>query len=169
MTTQAIKQKVGRPANTGKFGAKTTVMRVPENRIVDINRFLQTKFYIPLFSCKVRAGGPVLSDDHIANQIDLHQFLVKIPEKSFMLEVSGESMRDAGIFDGDLLIVESAESARHGDIVVAETEGETTVKRLYKNSGMYQLMPENPDFSPIEVTHATRILGIVKHVIHSFK
>ncbi|MFH1018898.1 MAG: transcriptional repressor LexA [Pseudomonadota bacterium] len=76
---------------------------------------------------------------------------IKNQEKLFALRVSGESMSGAGICDGDLVVARQQNTARHGDIVVALVDGQATVKRFYKKGGKVRLVPENPDFSSIEI------------------
>ena len=78
----------------------------------------------------------------------------------FALRVKGDSMIDAGIFDGDIVIVKQTPTAENGDIVAAMVDGEATVKRFYKEKGHFRLQPENPDMKPIIVSEA-EILGIV--------
>ena len=170
MTAQLAKRRVGRPANSGKYGGKTQVMRVPVDRIEDIIQLLQGEsFSLPLYGGKVPAGMPVLTDDFIEESIDLNKHLVKRPHATFLVRVSGESMIKAGIFPGDLLIVDHTLEPIHGNIVIAAVNGELTVKRLYKRAGMLRLLPENDAYDPIEIDGSLVIWGVVKHVIHSYE
>ena len=88
-------------------------------------------------------------------------------DEYFALHVRGESMIDAGILDGDLVVVRSQRSASSGEIVVAMIDGEATVKRLSRRNGHIWLMPENPEYSPIDGTHA-EILGKVTAVVRRY-
>ena len=101
---------------------------------------------------RVAAGSPVLAQEHIEEYCDLPPSFFK-PAADYFLRVSGDSMIDVGIFDGDLLAVHSTEVASNGDIVVARIDDEVTVKRLRHTDQRHrlELLPENPDYSPIEV------------------
>lgn len=97
---------------------------------------------------RVAAGSPILATEHVeaTYQVDPSLFSAK---PDFLLRVRGLSMRDIGIMDGDLLAVKKTDSARNGQIVVARISDEVTVKRYMKTSTGIELLPENPDFSPI--------------------
>ena len=101
---------------------------------------------------RVAAGNPVLAQEHIEEYCDLPPQFFK-PAADYFLKVTGDSMIDVGIFDGDLLAVHSTQVANNGDIVVARIEDEVTVKRLRHTRDRHrlELLPENPDYSPIEV------------------
>ena len=100
---------------------------------------------------RVAAGSPVLATEHIEDYCDLPPGFFT-PTADYLLRVTGDSMRDVGIFDGDLLAVHNTQTASDGQIVVARIEDEVTVKRL-KRSGQHtlKLLPENPDYEPIVV------------------
>lgn len=104
---------------------------------------------LPLAGDKVCAGFPSPAEDFAVKRIDLTQELVTHPQATFLLRVSGESMRDAGIFDGDMLVVDKAIKPRHGHVVVAVVDGEFTVKHLYQRAGRIKLRPANPTFPDI--------------------
>jgi repressor LexA len=101
---------------------------------------------------RVAAGNPVLAEENIEDYCDLPPEFFK-PRADYFLRVTGDSMIDIGIFDGDLLAVHSTPVANNGDVVVARIEDEVTVKRLQKgpNEHQLQLLPENPDYQPIKV------------------
>lgn len=101
-------------------------------------------------------------------KICLDDLVVLHPEKTYFLRAKGESMLGAGISDGDLLVVEKAEDAPSGKVVIADIDGETTVKRLYRGKGRVLLRPENEAFQPIDITgrEDVRILGIVVTALH---
>jgi repressor LexA len=110
---------------------------------------------------QIAAGGPLLADENIEDH-------VAVPDRlrgDFILRVKGESMIDAGILDGDLLVVQRTQDARNGDIVVAlagddEAADEATVKRFFSESGRVRLQPENASMEPIYARHV-QILGKV--------
>jgi len=99
---------------------------------------------------RVAAGSPILAEEHIQGryQVDPGMFT---PRADYLLRVRGLSMRDAGILEGDLLAVHKTDDARTGQIVVARIADEVTVKRFRRRGHSAQLLPENPDFAPIEV------------------
>ncbi|MFT7559685.1 MAG: repressor LexA [Flavobacteriales bacterium] len=106
---------------------------------------------IPLIG-RVAAGSPILAEEHIEEYMGLPDSFFS-PKADFMLRVSGMSMKDIGIMDGDLLAVHKTDQARNGQIVVARIGDEVTVKRFKRerNRSIVELWPENPDFNVIEV------------------
>ena len=107
----------------------------------------------------VAAGQPILAEQNIENYFPIPVEMLP-NEQTFMLRVKGESMINAGIFDGDQIIVKQQESARNGEIVVALVDDSATVKRFYKEKGRYRLQPENDALEPI-IVDDVQILGIV--------
>jgi repressor LexA len=99
---------------------------------------------------RVAAGRPILAEQHIEDHYSLDPRLFT-PAPDYLLRVHGQSMRDAGILDGDLLAVHRTPEARNGQIVVARLEDEVTVKRFRRRGNRVTLLPENPDFEPILV------------------
>ncbi|MDP3785530.1 MAG: transcriptional repressor LexA [Undibacterium sp.] len=99
---------------------------------------------------RVAAGSPILATEHVEATYNVDPSLFS-SRPDFLLKVRGLSMRDVGIMDGDLLAVKKSDSARNGQIVVARIGDEVTVKRYMKTSKGIELLPENPDFSPIIV------------------
>jgi repressor LexA len=99
---------------------------------------------------RVAAGSPILAEEHVQGRYQLDPNLFT-PRADYLLRVRGMSMRDAGILDGDLLAVHRTHEARSGQIVVARLADEVTVKRYRRRGNLVQLLPENPDFEPIEV------------------
>lgn len=99
---------------------------------------------------RVAAGNPILAEQNIEDHVQLNPKLFR-PRADYLLRVHGMSMRDAGILDGDLLAVHRAREARNGQIVVARLDDEVTVKRFRRRGNKVWLLPENPDFDPIEV------------------
>src|SRR4030081_2264453 len=99
---------------------------------------------------RVAAGSPMLAEEHLQGsyQVDPNMFT---PRADYLLRVRGMSMRDAGILEGDLLAVHKTDEAPTGQVVVARLVDEVTVKRLRRRGHAVQLLPENPEFEPIEV------------------
>jgi len=107
---------------------------------------------------KVTAGLPILAVENIEDYFSLPLNYVKSDKELFILNVSGESMIEAGILNGDLAIIEKTSAASNGDIVVALIENEATIKRFYKEKDRFRLQPENSTMAPIYVKDCS-ILG----------
>ncbi len=107
---------------------------------------------------KITAGEPILAHESIEDTFSMPINFIKNRNDLFILKVSGESMIEAGIFDGDLAIIEKTSVADNGDIVVALIENEATIKTFYKEDGYIRLQPENASMNPILVKDCT-ILG----------
>lgn len=106
---------------------------------------------------RVAAGAPILAQEYIEDHVELSPDLFN-PRAHYLLRVRGMSMRNAGILNGDLLAVHRTASVRSGQVVVARLGDEVTVKRLHRSrGGKITLLPENPDFQPIEVTAADEL------------
>ena len=137
-------------------------------KVVPLHRFTDqpTELALPLYSSRVPAGFPSPADDHIEGKLDLNLHLIRRPAATFFIRAQGESMRDAGIFDGDLLVVDRAIAPQAGDIVIAVLHGDLTVKRLRKSNGALILCAENPDFPDIALDDAgCEAWGVVTHSI----
>lgn len=113
---------------------------------------------IPLVG-RVAAGSPVLAQENIEDEYRLDPGLFSL-KPHYLLRVTGMSMQDAGILDGDLLAVHRTPEARNGQIVVARLDDEVTVKRFRRRGHRVQLVPENVDFEPIDVDLRTQSLAI---------
>lgn len=125
---------------------------------------------LPLYLSPIRAGFPSPAEDYVERPLDLHEHLVKDKAATFFLRADGDSMRDAGILDGDLLVVDRAQEAAHGSIVIAALDGEFTVKRLLRRDGRVILAPANPDYPEIDITDReyVHLWGVVTYAIHKF-
>ena len=113
---------------------------------------------------QITAGVPILAQQNIEDYFPLPQEFVR-SEECFILKVRGDSMVDAGIFDGDMLVVRRQQTAKDRDIVVARMEDEATVKRFFREDGYIRLQPENPRMEPI-ITRDVAIEGVALAVIH---
>lgn len=125
----------------------------------------------PLLGHKVQAGFPSPADDYVEAWLDLNEHLIEHKDATFFVQATGDSMTGAGIQEGNLLVVDRALEARHGDIVIAVIDGELTVKRLEKRRGKIRLVAENPAYSAIEFKDGQEltIWGVVTSVIQKFK
>jgi DNA polymerase V len=119
------------------------------------------KLSLPFYSYMVRAGFPSPADDHLEQPLDLNEHLIQHPSATYFVRVQGDSMIQAGIHDGDVLIVDRALQASHGDVVIAAINGELTCK-IYDQRGR-QLLSGNPEFPPIPITQDMDVLieGVV--------
>jgi DNA polymerase V len=129
---------------------------------------------LQLFLSRVSAGFPSPADDHADGPLDLQQLLIRSPPSTFLWQVdgSGESMTGAGIYPGDLLVVDRALRPIHRDIVVAIVAGDLTVKRLVlEGPGAPCLQPENPRFPPIPITEDLDVVvwGVVTWNLHRLR
>lgn len=151
------------------YGEKTKPMRIPINLIEQVQQFIEYKgLQLPLYSSKVSAGFPSPAEDYVVENLSLDKFLIKHPAATFLVRVAGCSMINAGIHENDILIVDRSLNPIPGKIVIAAIDGQLTVKRLEQNNGKLLLMPENPDFAPIELKeeYDIHIWGVVTNVIH---
>lgn len=117
----------------------------------------------PLFLHKVPCGFPSPAADYIEQGLDLNAYLVRNQAASYFFTVEGESMCDAGILHGDVLLVDRSVEPVHGAIVVAVISNEYTVKRLFRQNGVVELRPDNPAYAPIQLKEAEELLvwGVV--------
>jgi DNA polymerase V len=129
--------------------------------------FTATELELPLISTAISAGFPSPALDFINQGIDLNRHLIKHPSSTFYGRVAGHSMKNAGIFDGDLLVIDKSIEAKNGSIAVCFIDGEFTLKRILIENGKCWLMPENEKYKPIPITVDSELLiwGVVTYVI----
>ncbi|WP_018693810.1 translesion error-prone DNA polymerase V autoproteolytic subunit [Algicola sagamiensis] len=130
----------------------------------------QQKTFIPLMLEAIPAGFPSPAQDYIEKSLDLNELCIRHPAATFFLRVEGDSMVEAGIYSGDILIVNKALTAQHGDIVVAALFGEFTVKTLEKYPQL-RLVPSNRNYQPIVITEEMEmtIFGVVSGVVRQLR
>lgn len=116
----------------------------------------------------VKAGFPSPAEEQVLDTMSLDDFLIEKKEATYLLEVDGDSMIDAHIADGDLVIAERTNRAKDGDIVVAEVDGEWTMKYYKEKNGKQWLEPANKNFKPIYPTESLTIAAIVKGVVRKY-
>lgn len=126
------------------------------------------QFARPLFLSPVQAGFPSPAEDYQDKKLNLNELLIKRPSSTFFVRVSGQSMKDAGIFDGDLLVVDRSVPATDNKIIIGVVNGEFTVKRIRKTGEKLFLVPENPAYKPVEITSGMdfSVWGVVLYTIH---
>lgn len=127
----------------------------------------RSTFAIPVFGA-IHAGFPSPEEEVLRDIISLDEYLINRPEASFLLQVTGDSMADAGIMDGDLVIVERGRIPKNGDIVVAEVDGEWTVKYFRKSGRNVYLEAANPRYPPIKPRSELRLAGVVTALIRKY-
>lgn len=122
----------------------------------------------PLFTMPVAAGQPIPVDDHVDSDLDLNSYLIQHPAATFFVRVRGESMTEAGIHDGDILIVDSSVEATDGKVVVVSLDGELTVKTLRISGSDVYMESYNKQFLPLKIEEYMefQIVGVVTSVIH---
>ena len=125
---------------------------------------------IPLFLERVSAGFPSPAEDYIEKTLDLNELCIQHPAATFFVRVQGESMTEAGIFPGDVLVVDRSLQARHGDIIIASLETEMTVKQLHLSPPPARLLPRNPCYKAIVIGDdmVLEVFGVVTNVVRSF-
>ena len=123
---------------------------------------------VKAFSTSVQCGFPSPAEDHQVERIDLMSQLIKHPQATFMLRVSGDSMRDAGIMDGSVVLVDKAIKPESGHIVIAVVDGEFVCKTLSLRAGRVKLKAANPGFADIvpKESQTVEIWGVVTKVDH---
>ncbi len=129
----------------------------PDRRLAPTKRF----FARPLADSPVRAGLPEQVDDSDADALTIDDYLIERPSQTVLIRVKGDSMMDAGIFDGDLVVVEKRPSAHKGDIVVAIVDNQFTLKRLDVEDGKFVLRAENKAYAVIRPEGSLEIFGIM--------
>lgn len=123
---------------------------------------------IPLFETPVSAGFPSPAEDYIEGHIDLNEHLIDNPSATFCVRVKGNSMVNANINEGDVLIVDRSKAPKNKNVVIGVIDGEFTVKRIRKTKEGLFLEPENNAYKPIKITEEMdfRIWGVVTYIIH---
>ena len=128
---------------------------------------------LPLFSDHISAGFPSPAEDYIEEQLNLQDLMVSHPSATYFLKVDGESMIDAGIFSGDILVVDKARTPQDGSIIVAILDGSFTVKRWFFENSQHVLRAENVNYPDIIVDpnrhQDFEIWGVVTFAIHQLQ
>ena len=129
--------------------------------------FTKRPFAIPLVG-SVQAGFPSPEEESLCDVISMDEYLISRPDSSFLLQVSGDSMIGEGIKEGDLVIVEKGREPRNGDIVIAEVDGEWTIKYFRKQGKQVVLEAANPKYPIIKPKTELKIGGIVTAVVRKY-
>lgn len=126
------------------------------------------ELFLPLYGTRISAGFPSPAEDFIENKLDLNAYLIKNPSATFLVKVNGDSMINAGILNGDILVVDRSVNPHDGMVVIGVINGEFTVKRILRQGKKLFLQPENEKFRPVEITEGMdfQIWGVVTYAIH---
>ncbi|WP_445425893.1 translesion error-prone DNA polymerase V autoproteolytic subunit [Alishewanella sp. HL-SH06] len=127
---------------------------------------LNQPIFLPLYGHQISAGFPSPAQDYIEQTLDLNELCIRHPAATFLVRVSGDSMKDKGILDGDVLVVDRSETAVHGSVIVASLNREFTVKELCLKP-IKQLLPHNKAYKPILLTEQDEfeVFGVVVSVV----
>jgi len=117
----------------------------------------------------VEAGFPSPAEEELADTLSLDQFLIQNPAATFLLKVSGDSTSGAGILPGDMVIVDKGQTAKNGDIVIAEVDGQWTMKYLKKRGDSVILIPANSKYQPLKPKNELKIAGVVTAVVRKYR
>ena len=170
MSRGGARPGAGRPKGIGPHGEATKPIRIPLSMVAEVVEYVANRgFRLPLYGAKVQAGFPSPADDFMEGKLDLNEYLIKRPAATFLVRATGDSMIGASIHEGDLLVVDRSIEPADGKIVIAAIDGQLTVKRLSIKKNKKWLMPENPNYPPIEIDaeNGAFIWGVVTNVIHS--
>jgi len=123
---------------------------------------------IPIFTNSVQAGFPSPAEDYMDLDLNLQDHLIQNPSATFCVRAVGESMKNAGIKSGDIMLVDKSLTPKNRSIVLAVIDGEFTIKRVNVSKKELYLIPENENFSPIKITQEMdfQVWGIVTYIIH---
>lgn len=145
-------------------------LKIDHTCILEVGFLNVTGFDVPFFECYIPAGHPSDTDDTKDPGFDLMDHLVRHPHSTYFVRAKGYSMMDAGIYDKDILVVDTKLEPQHGSIVMAVVNGVLTIKRLHKKGSELMLVSDNPDFPSIPITKDMSffIQGVVTSVIRHF-
>ena len=135
---------------------------------IQIFELTNKRIELPLVSSKVQAGFPSPAADYEETTLDINDIVVSNPAATFFVRVKGNSMIDANIKDGDILVVDKSIEATNGKIVIAVVDGEFTVKTLYNRDGIVKLIPANSNYPEITLKNEQElnIWGVVSYIIY---
>jgi repressor LexA len=117
----------------------------------------------------VEAGFPSPAEEELADTLSLNELLIENPGATFLLRVSGDSMSEAGILPGDMVLVDKGRVPKSGDIVIAEVDGEWTIKYLKRRGNSITLTPANPAYTPIKPRKELKIAGVIIAVVRKYR
>ena len=156
-----------------KNAVNKLVSRLEKNHVLskdEKGRLIPGSIALPLRVLgTVEAGFPSPAEEELADTLSLDDLLIQNPSATFMLKVSGDSMSGAGILPGDMVIIDKGQEPKSGDIVIAEVDGEWTMKYLKKRGESVTLIPANPNYKPIRPKKELKIAGVVTAVVRKYR
>ncbi len=164
----AVSKLVGRLERLG------VLMRDEKGRLIPLGPILekekeQAKTNSLRVLGTVEAGFPSPAEEELSDNLSLDELLIQNREATFLLKVSGDSMTGAGILPGDMVIVDKGLAPKSGDIVIAQVDGDWTMKYLRKRGGDVQLIAANPAYKPIRPKNELKIAGVVTAVVRKYR
>jgi repressor LexA len=156
-----LKSKSSVAAMVARLKLAGYVDSTPDKRLAPTKRFFERA----LAESPVHAGLPNPIDDGEADALTIDDYLIEHPSQTVLVRVKGDSMIDAGILDGDLVVVEKAAAAKRGDIVIAIVDGQFTLKRLELDRGTFVLKPENKAYPVIRPEGTLEIFGVMTGLV----
>jgi repressor LexA len=152
-----LKSKSSVAAMVARLKLAGFVDSTPDKRLAPTRRFFERS----LASASVHAGLPDPVDDSTGDALTIDDYLIEHPSQTVLVRVKGDSMTDAGILEGDLVVIEKSAAAKRGDIVIAIVDGQFTLKRLDLEKGAFVLKPENPAYPVIRPEGTLEIFGVM--------
>jgi repressor LexA len=152
-----LKSKSSVAAMVARLKLQGYIESTPDRRLAPTGRF----FGRPLALSPVQAGEPNPVDDGQSDALTIDDYLIERPSETVLIRVKGDSMQDAGILEGDLVVVEKTASAKRGDVVVAVVDGQFTLKRLDIERGQFVLKPENKAYPVIRPEGTLEVFGVM--------
>jgi repressor LexA len=152
-----LKSKSSVAAMVARLKLQGYIESTPDRRLAPTGRF----FGRPLALSPVQAGEPNPVDDGQSDALTIDDYLIERPSQTVLIRVKGDSMQDAGILEGDLVVVEKTASAKRGDVVVAVVDGQFTLKRLDIERGQFVLKPENKAYPVIRPEGTLEVFGVM--------
>lgn len=149
-----------------RLSAEGFLRQAPGGKLAPAARF----FELPLFDTPVRAGlAQAIDEQTAADLVTVESYLIESPSSTVLMRVKGDSMKDAGILDGDLAVVDRSLTATPGSFVVAVVDGDFTLKELRYQGKLPVLIPHNTDFQPIRPVGSLEVFGVVRGIVRKFK
>ncbi|MBK6337722.1 MAG: LexA family transcriptional regulator [Betaproteobacteria bacterium] len=152
-----LKSKSSVAAMVARLKLAGFIDSTPDKRLAPTRRFFER----PLAESPVQAGLPNPIDDGQGDALTIDDYLIEHPSQTVLVRVKGDSMIDAGILEGDLVVIEKAAAAKRGDIVIAIVDGQFTLKRLDLEQGSFVLRPENKAYPVIRPEGTLEIFGVM--------
>ena len=152
-----LKSKSSVAAMVARLKLAGFIDSTPDKRLAPTKRFFER----PLAEAPVLAGMPSAVDDAHGDALTIDDYLIERPSQTVLIRVRGDSMMDAGILEGDLVVVEKTAAAKRGDIVIAIVDGQFTLKRLDLERGQFVLKPENKAYPVIRPEGALEVFGVM--------